>query len=226
MTTIPTTSPKAAGAGSITPALVVPRVAPQRRWRPALLWLAVALVAVGGLIGWRILTAIGTTKQYLAIARPVQIGAPLTAEDLTTVRITADPALKPVPVSARDSIVGKFASVPLVPGTLLTAGHVTTEQAPKPGEQLVGIGLDEERLPTERITPGRKVLLVVTDKDSVTEKPTTSAPLSIQATAVDVKAGTKDGQVLLNVAVAERDGPLVASRAAEGRLVVLLTAGG
>lgn len=210
--------------------MTVPRVAPQRRWRPALLWLGVALIAAGGLIGWRVITSIGSTAQYLAVHQSVQIGEPLSADDLMTVRITADPALKPVPASERDSLIGKYAAVPLVPGTLLTADHVTTERAPKPGEQLVGIGLEEDRLPAERITPGREVLLVVTDKDNINiggddKKPTTAAPLSIKATAVDVKAGTKDGEVLLNVAVAERDGPLVASRAAEGRIVVLLTAG-
>ena len=45
------------------------------------------------------------------------------------------------------------------------------------------------------------------------------------ATVIDVSAGAKEGTTLLNVAVAERDGPLVASRAAAGRIVVALTRG-
>jgi hypothetical protein len=213
--------------GPIAPALAVPRVAPARRWRPSLLWLGVALVAVGALIGWRVLTSIGTTAPYLAVDRPVQLGAPITADDLTTVRITTDPALHPIPAGDRNAIIGKYAAVPLVPGTLLTFAHVTTERAPGPGQQLVGIGLDEERLPTQRITAGRQVLLVVTDTNADTNPaPTLSAPQSIPAIVVDVHPGSKDGEMLLNVAVSDRDGPTVASRAAEGRLVVVLTAGG
>ncbi|GLW34476.1 SAF domain-containing protein [Actinoplanes regularis] len=221
-----TTSSTSTPASPITAAVAVPRLAPQRRWRPALLWLAVALIAVGGLVVWRVVTSIGTTEQYLAIARPVQIGSAVTADDLTTVRITADPALKPIPVAERDKLIGKFAAVPLVPGTLLTNDQLTTERAPGPGEQLVRIGLDQERLPTERIAPGRKLILVVTAAQNAPDQPTTTAPLRVAATAVDVQAGAKDGQVLLNVAVAERDGPMVGTRAAEGRLVVLLPAAG
>ena len=228
MTATPTTSPATGkGPAQLSPVLAVPRVAPQRRWRPGLLWLGVALVAVGGLIGWRVLTSIGTTSQYLAVSQTVQIGETLTADKLTTVRITADPALKPIPAGDINSVLGRYAAVPLIPGTLLTTAQVTAERAPKPGDQLVGIGLTRDRLPAERITPGRKVLLVITDKDNAgaDQKPTTSGPLTITATAVDIKAGTKDDQVLLNVAVPERDGPLVASRAAENRIVVTLTAG-
>ncbi len=228
MTASPTTSPATGkGPAQLSPVLAVPRVAPQRRWRPGLLWLGVALIAVGGLIGWRVLTSIGTTSQYLAVSQTVQIGETLTADKLTTVRITADPALKPVPAADLKSVLGQYAAVPLLPGTLLTTAQVTGERAPKPGDQLVGIGLTRDRLPAERITPGRKVLLVITAKDNASsgDKPTTSAPLTITATAVDVRPGTKDDQVLLNVAVAERDGPLVAQRAAENRIVVTLTAG-
>ena len=229
MTATPTTSPATGkGPAQLSPVLAVPRVAPQRRWRPGLLWLGVALIAVGGLIGWRVLTSIGTTSQYLAVSQTVQIGETLTADKLTAVRITADPALKPIPAAAIKSVLGQYAAVPLLPGTLLTTAQVTGERAPKPGDQLVGIGLTRDRLPAERITPGRKVLLVITAKDNASsgnDKPTTSAPLTITATAVDVRPGTKDDQVLLNVAVAERDGPLVASRAAENRIVVTLTAG-
>ncbi len=230
MTATPTTT-AATGSGpaQVSPVLAVPRVAPQRRWRPGLLWLGVALVVVGGLIGWRVLASIGMTSQYLAVAQPMQIGETLTADKLTTVRITADPALKPVPAADIKSVLGQYAAVPLMPGTLLTTAQVTGERAPKPGDQLVGIGLTRDRLPAERITPGRKVLLVITDKDNANvggdQKPITTAPLTITATAVDVKPGTKDDQVLVNVAVAERDGPLVASRAAENRIVVTLTAG-
>ena len=55
----------------------------------------------------------------------VEIGATIDRADLSTVRITVDPALKPIRTSAADQVVGKFAAVTLVPGTLLTEAQLT-----------------------------------------------------------------------------------------------------
>ena len=90
--------------------LVVPRVAPQRRWRPALFWLAVALVVAGGLIGWRVLTRVGSTTQYLAVARTVEAGAIVDRADVVTVRINAAPGLRPVRAEKIDQVLGKHAA--------------------------------------------------------------------------------------------------------------------
>ena len=59
MTTSPTKTARA--ASPVAAPYAVPRVAPQRRWRPALVWLAVALVAAGGLIAAAVLRKVGTT---------------------------------------------------------------------------------------------------------------------------------------------------------------------
>lgn len=213
----------------VTAATAVPRVAPQRRWRPSLVWLGVALVVVGALIGWKVLTAVGTTGQYLAVGRNVDFGAALTRDDLTTVRISRDPALRPIKASDVDQVLGKRAAMPLAPGTLLTQAQLTDRTIPGPGQQLVGLGLPQNRVPAERVQPGASVLLVITAPTTAVaagdEKEPTAPPLNIPATVVDVRPGSKDGETQLNVTVTERDGPLVASRAAEGRIVVLLTAG-
>lgn len=224
MTSAPIKSSRA--ASPVAAPYAVPRVAPQRRWRPALVWLAVALVAAGGLIAAAVLRKVGTTAEYLAVSSTVEVGSTIERSDLSTVRITVDPALKPIRASAADEVIGKFAAVALVPGTLLTRAQLTDTAVPGQGEQLVGLSLPQERLPAERIKPGARVLLIVTaDGGPVGDQQATAAPLSIKATAVDVRAGAKEGTTLLNVAVADRDGPLIASRAAAGRIVVALTSG-
>jgi hypothetical protein len=227
--TRPTTKPQSDAPVVMTAPLAVPRVAPQRRWRPSLLWLAVAFVAVGGLIGWRLMVTVGTTGEYLAVVRQVEVGTALARADLTTVRITVDPALRPVKATRTDQVVGKHAAVTLVPGSLLTEAQLTDQAIPGAGQQLVGISLPPHRMPTQRVKPGATVLLVITTEDNPVQQqpqPAAAPPLSIKATVVDVASGVKEGDVLLNVAVPERDGPLVASRAAAGRIVVVLVPGG
>ena len=209
--------------------IAIPRVAPQRRWRPALVWLAVALIAAGGLIAWRVFQTVGTTHLYLAVNRPVAVSARMAAADLTTVRITADPALQPIPADRINTVVGKHAAVALVPGTLLTQAQLTDRPIPGPGRQLVGVSLAQDRMPAQRIKPGTQVLLVITsDQNGVQQpnQPAAAPPQTIQATVVDVTPGGKDGTVVVNVSVPDSDGPLVAARAAAGRIVIVLTAGG
>ncbi|MEU5872542.1 SAF domain-containing protein [Glycomyces sp. NPDC047369] len=225
MTSAPITPSRT--ASPVAAPYAVPRVAPQRRWRPALVWLAVALVAAGGLIAAAVLRKVGTTAEYLAVNSAVEAGSAIDRSDLRTVRITVDPALKPIRASAANEVVGKFAAVGLVSGTLLTRAQLTETAVPKQGEQLIGVSLPQERMPAERVKAGARVLLVVTADDGPvsSQQQPTATPISIKATVVDVRAGAKEGTTLLNVAVPDREGPLIASRAAAGQIVVALTTG-
>jgi hypothetical protein len=213
----------------LTAGLAIPKVAPQRRWRPSLIWLAVALIAIGGLISWRVLETVGSTAEYLAVGQRVEAGGTVEAGDLTTVRITVDPALKPIRAADAKAVIGKYAAVALTPGTLLTEAQLTDQAVPGPGKQLVGMSLSEDRVPSQRLVPGNPVLLVITADDNPVANPQQAqqtAPQAIRATVVDVRPGAKEGSTLLNVAVLDRDGPLVAARSAQGRIVVALTTAG
>lgn len=216
----------------VTAGLAIPKVAPQRRWRPSLIWLAVALIAIGGLISWRVLATVGSTAEYLAVSQRVEVGGTVAAEDITTVRITVDPALKPIKAGDSKTVIGKYAAVALTPGTLLTSAQLTDQAVPGPGKQLVGMSLSEDRVPSQRLVPGDPVLLVITADDNPVASPQQAqqgngaAPQTIRATVVDVRTGVKEGSTLLNVAVLNRDGPLVAARSAQGRIVVALTTAG
>ncbi|MTK03547.1 SAF domain-containing protein [Micromonospora sp. CP22] len=224
-----------AAGGSSCPPLAAPNAVapgdPRRRWRPASAWLALALLSTVGLIAVSVLPRGDTTDEYLAVSTRVEAGSLIDRSHLTTVRITTDPALTPIRASAADDVVGRYASVTLVPGTLLTRAQLTDVPVPDDGRRLVGLNLPTERLPTERVAPGAEVRLVVTVDDAVVShhhwvsrhrQPPT--PTSIEATVVDMRVGDTAGTTLLNVAVAECDRPLVVSGAAAGRIAVALAA--
>jgi len=204
----------------------VPRVAPQRRWRPVLVFPAIAMIAAGGLLAAFALRSVATTQEYLAVVRQVQVGAMITRNDLTTVRINRDPALKPVHASEARLVVNKFASVTLLPGTLLTMEHVTAQSILGPGRQLVGITMSQDKMPKDRVRPGMKVLLVLLPDGTLTGSNQKDVqPTTIEATVIDVSTAAKETNRVLNVSVPERDGPLVASKAAAGRVVITIAAG-
>src|SRR5690606_36938614 len=96
--------------------------------------LAIVIAALGSVTLFR---ALGPAHEYLALARDVPVGAQITNADLTVVRLSASPGLTPVPAHQADEVVGRYAAVPLLRGTLLTPQHLTTERVPGPGEQLV-----------------------------------------------------------------------------------------
>ena len=220
-----TTTPTRPGrATSATGPLPVPRRAPHRRARPGLIALAVAMVAVGGLTAAYAVTLVGSSKAYLAVARPVAVGTVITTADITTVRITADPALRPIPADRINRIIGKHAAVELVAGTLLTDEALTDSPIPGPGKSLVGLGLPVDRLPASRIKPGVAVVLVTTPNANgvAATTPTTGPPKTYPATVVDVSRGAKDSVMLVNVAVDTSDAATVAALAATDRLVIVL----
>ena len=115
--------------------------------------LAIVLAALGSATLFR---AIGPSQSYLALARDVPVGAQLTSQDLRVVRLNSSPGLSPVPERDVAQVIGAYAAVPLVAGTLLSMDHHTDEPVPGPGEQLVAIGLSPERLPSSNLRGGSR----------------------------------------------------------------------
>ncbi|SHN42713.1 SAF domain-containing protein [Cryptosporangium aurantiacum] len=200
-----------------------PRVVGQRRVRTGHLGLAVALVAIGGLLAAFAFYAATRTGDYLAVARPVAAGATITAEDLAVVQVNSTVGLTPLAASERGSVVGKRAKVSLVPGTLLTKDQLTDVELVGPGQQQVGIGLKPERMPAKRLSPGDKVQLVSTPAPNATsDEPDSSETFA--ATVVDTSPRTdNDATTVLYVAVSANDAPRVVELAAAERLGVVLT---
>ncbi|MFI7025147.1 flagellar biosynthesis protein FlgA [Micromonospora sp. NPDC049900] len=210
-------------ANLTTATIPQPRVVRVRSLRRGRLGVAIALMAVCALGAVSLFGYVSRTQPFLAVARDVPVGAQVTAADLITVHLNPDPGLAGVPSGRTEAVIGKYASVALLSGTLLNAGALVDKPFPAPGEQVVGVSLKAGQMPSAPLRPGASVLLVSTD-EAARERPTAAAP-TIRATVVHVIAGTRDGTATVSVAVRENDGPVVARLAAQGRLVLALTSG-
>jgi hypothetical protein len=202
-----------------------PRVVGQRRIRAGHLGLAVALIAVGGLLAAFAFYAATRTGNYLAVARPVSAGATITADDLVSVQVNKAVGLSPVSASKRNQVVGKRAAVSLVPGTLLTQAQLTDSELVGPGQQQVGIGLKPDRIPARKLSPGDKIQLVVTaDPNSNSDSASASDTQRYPGTVVDFRGGTDtDATAVVYVAVSGDDAPRIVAYASAGRIGVILT---
>jgi hypothetical protein len=220
----PTRSDAAPGNG---PMAAMPKVGPRRRRNPALASLGVVLVVVGALGGWRYVVAAGPqTASYLAVYQRVPVGAKITMDDLQTVSITSAHGLTPIPASEMDRVVGEYAQVELVPGTLLTDAEIATKNVVSPGQALIGLELSSSQRPGRALKAGDKILLVsvpstggADDTGTVAKMPTTPA------TVVGVTTPDNDDNSVVDVTVPVTDASIVAVYADQNRIAAVLVAG-
>ena len=148
----PSPSPAAGGA----------RLAPPRRRR------SLPLVAVGVLcsFGGALLFALaylgaGHHQAVLEVIQPVPAGGVITEADLQVTSLSAAPGLQVVPAAERPSVVGKVATVSLVPGSLLAPAQFGSGPALGLGQAVVGVGLKPGAMPGS-LLPGEQVMIVDT----------------------------------------------------------------
>ncbi|WP_091653999.1 SAF domain-containing protein [Micromonospora pallida] len=189
--------------------------------RPGLLGLAVLLIALGGLGAAFAVTSVRATGTYLAVARPVEVGTVLSADDLMSVQVAGGQGLRPVPAGEIDDVIGKRAAVTLTPGTLVTQAQLTDKPLLGTGQQQLALGLKPSEVPARTLRPGDKVLLVSTPEKS-TDGRTTTSVTRFTATVIDSDR-PESSTVVVYLAVAVRDVPAVVALAAEQRIALVLT---
>ena len=207
------------------------RLGAARRRRPAVLALAIALVAAGGLGGGVLYTATGTRVAVIALARDVPAGQAITSADLSEARISLDPALHPLSVNSK--VVGMRATTDLKAGSLLTGSDLSNDPLVLPDQQVVGLSAKTSQLPAVRLHPGSLVVVVATpaanggaDSGATAAGPATPTLTALTARVVDVGAPDSDGTVVVDVAVPAAQGAALANLAASGRFAVLIAAKG
>ncbi|HEY7068867.1 MAG TPA: SAF domain-containing protein [Acidimicrobiales bacterium] len=185
---------------------LVPGGGRQRRWSLALL---AVLLTVGSALAFVILWLnAGDKKPVLAVARPVQAGQTFSAEDLTVVRISIDPGIAPVASSARSQVIGRTASVDLLPGTLLVADAVGDPSADA-DTRILSVSLDAARVPD--LERGDHVTVLRTDTSSSTEAVATELG-DARVLAVDDADG---GRVAVQLSVDKADANTIVAAAAK-----------
>ncbi|WP_327682928.1 SAF domain-containing protein [Kitasatospora sp. NBC_00458] len=185
-----------------------------RRRRPAVLAMAVALIAAGGLGGAVLYNSTGQRVAVLALARDVPWGQTLTAADLVVVRIAGDPALTPLSAADRDKAVGMRATTDLHRGGLLTKKDLAQSLVLQPGQLLVGVSAKRTQLPATRLQSGTPVLVVYTADSNRAE--------SLAATVYTVGRVESDGSQVFDAVVAEADANRLAAWVASGRIQVIV----
>jgi len=186
---------------------LVPGGGRQRRW--SLVLLAV-LLTVGSALAFVILWLnAGDKKPVLAVARPVQAGQTFTAEDLTVVRISIDPGIAPVASSARSQVIGRTASVDLLPGTLLVADAVGDPDSGDADTRILSVSLDAARVPD--LERGDHVTVLRTDTSSSSDTPATELG-DARVLGVDDADG---GRVAVQLSVDKADAIAIVGAAAK-----------
>jgi hypothetical protein len=208
------------GTGPVDAPIAPPRMVRQRRVRPGLLGLAVLLIALGGLGAAFAVTSVRATGSYLAVARSVEVGRTVGADDLAVVQVAGGQGLRPVPASRLDDVVGKRAAVALTPGTLLTLAQLTDDPLLGPGQQQLALDLGAGQVPAKNLHPGDRVLLVSTPDRNADGQSTSSTRFT--GTVIDT-ATPSSSSVVVYVALSARDVPAVVALAAQDRIAVVLT---
>lgn len=217
------TSRRSPDQGSVTP----PRVGPvpgRRRRRPVVIGLGVALTALGGLGAAWLATSTTQSTTALVVTHAVDAGQILAAGDVTVARISADPAIHAVPGDRIDTVVGKHATVRLLPGQVITPDSVSDGATLRPGTSLVGVAVTAAQMPAQVLQAGDRILIV--DTPNPQDAPPTATPDAIPAEVLNLQPVPDTDKTIINVIVDAGQARALAARVATGRIGIVMLAAG
>ena len=152
------TSTKATSGSSGVPVAPPPKL----RRRPLMVLGGLILVVLGALVAVWVWLATSDTTEVLAVRETVMRGDEITAEDLVTVQVGADPALQVVPAGEKAEVVGVRAARDMSAGSLSTREAVTELALPQTGSAVVGLALTPALMPGDALLVGDAVRVVTT----------------------------------------------------------------
>jgi hypothetical protein len=196
----------------------LPRVRRQRR--PALAAAGALLVVLCG-VATTALTLSGDDRvPVLALARDVQAGQVLTADDLRVAELVGS-GLSAVSADGADALVGQSVTASLPAGTLLNESMLSRTPLPGSGLQLVAVAVKPGGAPAEAV-PGRDVMLVRVVTTADPQAPAQPQVLVAKARVVSVRTESANGLVILTVQVPNASAVAVAQASAAGAVAVTL----
>ncbi|UMP06708.1 flagellar biosynthesis protein FlgA [Amycolatopsis sp. EV170708-02-1] len=177
-----------------------------------------ALCATGTVFVYR---NVDTTIAAVGVGAPVRYGQVVLESSVREVQVRPDPGLTPVLWKDRSQLIGRKATTNLWPGSVLTAQAVGGELPPRPGEQLLGIAVKPTQLPATPLEPLKPVLLVPSGQGGTVVE--TWEP--VQGTVVRVGERDQTGLRVVDVVVAEHQGPKLATKGSVGTVAIVLLPG-
>jgi hypothetical protein len=145
------------------------RLPSTRERRPALAALAVLLIAGGAVLaGWLALRQ-SQTESYLYISEQVNKGEQVTSQALGSTDLPAE-GVPYILESDIEDVVGSYAQVDLVPGTVLTPSMLGDEPELASGNSLIGLSL-EPGFVVDDVSPGDPVSVVLMNPNGNTHTP-------------------------------------------------------
>lgn len=180
--------------------------------------LALTLGALGSVLLW---TRVADTSTLLRVNDTLYRGHVITAQDLSPVSVGRLDGVDAVASEELGSIVGQQLRTDVAGGSLLSRGVIGRPELAA-GTAVVGLRLDEGRVPRVPIEPGTAVLLV---EAAPAQPGGTTAPLTQRSFRAEIhrpmEPGSDQVAMLVDVSVARRDAEAVARLAAEDRIVLV-----
>ena len=193
-----------------------------RRQRNRPVALVAGACALAGLLGFVGIWAASSDKQaVLAVSRPVKAGDAITAEDLSIASISADPALKPIPATARADVIGKTAAVDLATGALLVDSQLGTPTGVGEGEAVVAVEVPLASAPIDAIHTGDRVRIVKTAKGGDSKEALGEVITEGRVTHL-APGSTSAGSTVVSVVVPADQAPAVAGASSSQRAALIV----
>lgn len=188
---------------------------PGRRRVRMLIGAAVSLVAVGGNLV--IYSSMDERIEVLQVVRDIPAGSQIEVTDLRVVEVWLDPRVNAITIDRSASVVGAYAKVRLVTGSLLVAEAVQADSLVTPGAAVVAVQLSEGAVPLG--LRERSEILVVVPPPPFSEfiEPEV-VPAVVIAPPRPVASSTGRVAISLEVAIASA---VVIARAEEVRILLL-----
>ena len=189
----------------------------QPRWIMAGV-LASVLGALGSVLVW---TSVADTSTVLRVNATLYRGHVLTAQDLTAASVGRLGGIDAVPAGELEAVLGQQLRTDIAAGGVLAREALGRPELAD-GTAVVGLRLDEGRVPRVPIEPGTSVLLV---EAAATQSGTTLTSGTERSFRAEVhrpmEASADQVAMLVDVTVDRRDVEAVARLAAEDRIVLV-----
>lgn len=193
---------------------------PKLRRKPGMVAIAIVAICLGAVVAGWTWSATTNSQEVLVARTDIERGSVIDENDLTTVRLSSDPALTPVAADSFESVVGQRATFDIASGSALTPESFSNASLPPTGQSVVGVALTSAQAPGSALHSGDRVRVVVTppqDGDAPGGTPEYS-----DAEVVAVHVNEETGETVVDLLVRHEDAAVLAARIATGHVALVL----